>query len=133
MPAALYIQMLLFRAFRPNFTFITNVNGKTVPITSLDILDQLLCRVSHNPVTGAMSFFPAEPVDGNGYAIAKGYQVGADLFKAMKPEQFAVDFFSTTKRAFDVGLWDRGEDHTASQNPGDNAQKFRTIVSLLRP
>ncbi|HRI12888.1 MAG TPA: type II secretion system protein [Verrucomicrobiota bacterium] len=41
--------------------------------------------------------------------------------------------FSTTKRAFDPGLWDKGEDHTAGQNPGDNPRKFRTIVSLLRP
>ena len=41
--------------------------------------------------------------------------------------------FSTTKKAFDPALWDKGEDHTAMQNPGDNAKKFRTIVSLLRP
>ena len=41
--------------------------------------------------------------------------------------------FSTTKKAFDPSLWDKGEDHTAMQNPGDNAKKFRTIVSLLRP
>jgi hypothetical protein len=41
--------------------------------------------------------------------------------------------FSTTKRAFDPSLWDRGEDHTLMQNPGDNPKKFRTIVSLLRP
>jgi prepilin-type N-terminal cleavage/methylation domain-containing protein len=41
--------------------------------------------------------------------------------------------FSTTKKAFDPALWDKGEDHTALQNPGDNPNKFRTIVSLLRP
>jgi hypothetical protein len=41
--------------------------------------------------------------------------------------------FSTTRQAFDPSLWDRGEDHTALQNPGDNPRKFRTIVSLLRP
>jgi prepilin-type N-terminal cleavage/methylation domain-containing protein len=41
--------------------------------------------------------------------------------------------FSTTKKAFDPALWDKGEDHTAAQNPGDNPNKFRTIVSLLRP
>jgi prepilin-type processing-associated H-X9-DG protein len=41
--------------------------------------------------------------------------------------------FSTTKRAFDTSLWDKGEHHTAMQNPGDNPKKFRTIVSLLRP
>jgi prepilin-type N-terminal cleavage/methylation domain-containing protein len=41
--------------------------------------------------------------------------------------------FSSTKAAFDPALWDRGEHHNAKQNPGDNPQKFRTIVGLLRP
>jgi prepilin-type N-terminal cleavage/methylation domain-containing protein len=41
--------------------------------------------------------------------------------------------FSTTKAAFDPKLWDPGDDHLSAQNPGDNPQKFRTIVSLLRP
>ena len=41
--------------------------------------------------------------------------------------------FSTTREAFDPKLWDPGDDFATAQNPGDNAQKFRTIVSLLRP
>jgi prepilin-type N-terminal cleavage/methylation domain-containing protein len=41
--------------------------------------------------------------------------------------------FSTTKAAFNPKLWDPGDDHLSMQNPGDNTQKFRTIVSLLRP
>jgi prepilin-type N-terminal cleavage/methylation domain-containing protein len=41
--------------------------------------------------------------------------------------------FSSTKAAFAADLWDRGEHHTAAQNPGDNPRKFRTIVGLLRP
>jgi prepilin-type N-terminal cleavage/methylation domain-containing protein/prepilin-type processing-associated H-X9-DG protein len=41
--------------------------------------------------------------------------------------------FSTTKAAFDPKLWDPGDDQLSLQNPGDNPQKFRTIVSLLRP
>jgi prepilin-type N-terminal cleavage/methylation domain-containing protein len=41
--------------------------------------------------------------------------------------------FSTTKKAFDPKLWDPGDDHLSAQNPGDNATKFRNIVSLLRP
>jgi prepilin-type N-terminal cleavage/methylation domain-containing protein len=41
--------------------------------------------------------------------------------------------FSSTKAAFDPSLWDTGDDHRSRQNPGDNTQKFRTIVSLLRP
>jgi prepilin-type N-terminal cleavage/methylation domain-containing protein len=41
--------------------------------------------------------------------------------------------FSSTKAAFDPKLWDPGDDHLSTQNPGDNPTKFRTIVSLLRP
>jgi len=41
--------------------------------------------------------------------------------------------FSTTKKAFDPKLWDPGDDQLTMRNPGDNPQKFRTIVSLLRP
>lgn len=41
--------------------------------------------------------------------------------------------FSTSKKAFDPKLWDPGDDHNSQQNPGDNTQKFRTIVSYLRP
>jgi len=43
--------------------------------------------------------------------------------------------FSTTKKAFDPSLWDKGagDDQVNLQNPGDNPTKFRTIVSLLRP
>ncbi|MBI4326949.1 MAG: type II secretion system protein [Chloroflexi bacterium] len=41
--------------------------------------------------------------------------------------------FSTTKQAFDPKLWDPGKDNATQQNPGDDPQKFRTIVSLLRP
>jgi prepilin-type N-terminal cleavage/methylation domain-containing protein/prepilin-type processing-associated H-X9-DG protein len=41
--------------------------------------------------------------------------------------------FSATKKAFDPKLWDPGDDQLSMQNPGDNPQKFRTIVSLLRP
>jgi len=41
--------------------------------------------------------------------------------------------FSTSKEAFDPDLWDQGEHHNNAQNPGDNTEKFRTIVGYLRP
>jgi prepilin-type N-terminal cleavage/methylation domain-containing protein len=41
--------------------------------------------------------------------------------------------FSSTKQAFDPALWDQGEHHVNTQNPGDNPTKFRTIVGYLRP
>lgn len=100
MPCALYLQAIVFRAFKPDFATLTNVYGKQVPLSSMDIADQLLCRVSHNPADGTMQFFPLEPVDSNGYVIVKGYQVGKDLFQQIKPEQFSVDFFSDPKRSW---------------------------------
>jgi prepilin-type N-terminal cleavage/methylation domain-containing protein len=41
--------------------------------------------------------------------------------------------FSSSKQAFDPALWDQGEHHVGTQNPGDNPTKFRTIVGYLRP
>jgi len=41
--------------------------------------------------------------------------------------------FSTTPKAFDPSLWDKGDDQLSLQNPGDNPTKFRTIVADLRP
>ncbi len=42
--------------------------------------------------------------------------------------------FSTTPEAFNQGLyWDPGDDHLSARNPGNNSQRFRSIVSLLRP
>jgi prepilin-type N-terminal cleavage/methylation domain-containing protein len=41
--------------------------------------------------------------------------------------------FSTTPQSFNPALWDGGQHHVGRQNPGDNPQKFRTIVGLLRP
>jgi hypothetical protein len=41
--------------------------------------------------------------------------------------------FSTTKAAFDPKLWGETSGNNPSGAPGDDATKFRTIISLLRP
>jgi prepilin-type N-terminal cleavage/methylation domain-containing protein/prepilin-type processing-associated H-X9-DG protein len=41
--------------------------------------------------------------------------------------------FSTTKAAFDPKLWGGTSANPTSESPGDNALKWRTIVSYLRP
>jgi prepilin-type processing-associated H-X9-DG protein len=41
--------------------------------------------------------------------------------------------FSTTKAAFDPKLWGGTGPNPTPETPGDNATKWRTIVSLLRP
>lgn len=100
MPCALYIQTLLYKAFRPNLAGFVNALGKTVPITAIDIADKLLCRVSHDAGSGDMTAFVNEPVDGNGYAAVKGYQIGSELFKTVKSDQWNVDFFKDATRAW---------------------------------
>lgn len=98
MPVALYLSQILWRAFRPADAFtLRNSNGATIPLKSADIADRLLCKVSHHPVLGTMSFDLTDVADGNGYAMAKGYMVGADLFKTIRSDQFSLDFFTNAK------------------------------------
>lgn len=92
MPAALYIRELLFRAFRPDLTSFQNVFGDGVG--TLRLAERLLCRASHDPATGVMTLFPNEPADGNGFAIARGWQLGPEMFRGLRPEQFKLDMFT---------------------------------------
>jgi prepilin-type processing-associated H-X9-DG protein len=41
--------------------------------------------------------------------------------------------FSNTRAAFDTKLWGGTGANPSSETPGDNATKWRTIVSFLRP
>jgi prepilin-type N-terminal cleavage/methylation domain-containing protein len=42
--------------------------------------------------------------------------------------------FSTTKTAFNqLKYWDPGDDHLSGLNPGNNTDRFRSILSLLKP
>jgi prepilin-type processing-associated H-X9-DG protein len=42
--------------------------------------------------------------------------------------------FSSSKAAFNQAkYWDPGDDHLSARNPGNNTERFRSIVSLLRP
>ena len=95
MPAALYLQTILFRAFRPAVNYITNVNGVQIPLNSVNIVQEMPCRVTYDPVSGAMEDDPTDPADGNGVAIVKGYQFGEDFFQLVKPERITPAFFNT--------------------------------------
>lgn len=95
MPAALYIERILFRAFKPDGTGLLNAYGGLVPPDCAVIADQLLVRTLYDPVTGAMfTDNPPQPVDGNGVFLAKGYQVGEDLFRLVQPDRINAAFFS---------------------------------------
>ena len=90
MPAELYMSALVFRAFRPaDFSF-PNYSGAYVPLLSMEILPRLVTRVSHDPVSGMMAAYPELPLDGAGYLIAQGYQIGQDSFRTLDPARFNV-------------------------------------------
>jgi hypothetical protein len=120
MPAALYLQTLVFRAFKPQMTGLTNYAGEFVPLASLDLLDQMVCRVAHDLTTGVMTTYPNEPADSNGYAITKGYQVGEELFKHLKPDQFDINVFANTSP---TRLW-----QTAGYQIDDSGEGDRFII-----
>lgn len=86
MPVILYIQKVVLRAFRLPDTI--NINGSTIPTSSVNVMDEMLCSVTHDPVTGAMTFLSSETVDGNGYAIVQGCSAGRELFDRLSPERF---------------------------------------------
>lgn len=98
MPAALYIRQLVFRAFRPVLDGVFTTAGGLMPLDCAPIADQLCCRVTYNPANGAMTAWPAEPADGNGVLLAKGYQVGADLFRLVQPDRISTGLFGASNR-----------------------------------
>ncbi len=92
-PMALYLSGLLFRAFRfpPGFMLI-NINGASIPPESFELVEKPVVEVSHDPATGVMSYTRQVISNTNGYVIVKGYRIGSDEFKTIRPE-----YFDTTK------------------------------------
>lgn len=86
MPVSLYVSQLLFKAYRPpgELTW----GGVTRPLMSLNMANRMLVAVSYDPATGRMLPDYEQPIEGNGFVVAQGYQVGADLFEAVRPERF---------------------------------------------
>lgn len=114
MPAALYVQQVVFRAFRPTdaWASLTNADGARVPLTSAPIADQLLCRVLLDYETGQMTAVPNEPVDGNGVLAVKGHTFGDDLFRLAAPDRINADFWSGNNAVWSsvqFGIDDSGE------------------------
>ena len=100
LPAMLYITSIVFRAFRPDITGFTNINGDTISLASSPIADQLLCRVLLDPATGVMTANPTEPVEGNGVLAVKGYQFGEELFRLASPDRAHPDLFRAGLRSW---------------------------------
>lgn len=100
MPAALYIDTLLRRAFRPAAASIESAWGEALPLDSAPLVDAMICRVNLDYATGVMTAVPGEPEDGNGVMVVKGYQAGADLFRLADPDTLSSSFFSAGSRSW---------------------------------
>ncbi|HEY1171011.1 MAG TPA: hypothetical protein VGH19_06530 [Verrucomicrobiae bacterium] len=95
MPVALYVSQLVFRAYRPPATM--TWGGISRPLTSLTMAGKMLVAVAYDPATGRMEPDHEKPLEGNGYVLARGYQVGADLFEAVRPERFDLTRWRETQ------------------------------------
>lgn len=92
MPAALYLDTILFRAFRP--PAVVNIKGEAVPTGVLTLVDDLFARVYLEDLRNPkMTVDQTNPPGGNGFAIARGFNVGAEIFKAINPERFNLADF----------------------------------------
>ena len=119
MPAVLYIRQVLFRAFRfPDGFFIVNAFGERIPAHSLAPAQKLVAKVTHDPVTGLMEWDPSQNADGNGYAIARGYQVGKDLFRSIRPERFNINQWTDS-----MNIWEH-LDFQIDDSGGDDGFYF---------
>lgn len=89
MPCYSYISNILFRAFKlPNNFSFRNGDNLSIAADGAKMTGTMTAKVTHNPVTGVMTWDYSDNPDGNGYAIIKGYQLGQDMFRTIKPENF---------------------------------------------
>jgi hypothetical protein len=98
MPAKLYIEKLLWRAYVPNVLSITNFAGVKIGLDSVNIMDSMPCRVTYDPLSGNMQGDPTTLCDGNGVGIVQGVAFGQDLFALVKPERVNAAFTSVNNR-----------------------------------
>lgn len=89
LPAALYLKLILFRAFRmpADFGFPTAA-GAWATVPSAELTPRLLTRVAPDAVTGNMVPELTGIIEGTGYAMVQGYNVATDLFRILNPARF---------------------------------------------
>jgi hypothetical protein len=114
MPAMLYIQQLVFRAFRFPLDFqFRNRDGQYLTLSDVKVSSKMVSRVRHEPLTGKLNWITTESHDGQGYAIIKGYAVGSDLFKNINPDRFKIEDWNESQDVWeriDMTVDDSGED-----------------------
>ncbi|HXJ56929.1 MAG TPA: hypothetical protein VNU68_09715 [Verrucomicrobiae bacterium] len=88
MPASLYIQNIVFRSFALPTDFSFTGQFANVGLLGMQLVPEMIAEVTHSPTTGIMQYNLEAPASGPGYAIVRGYQVGQDAFRAIRPRDF---------------------------------------------
>ncbi len=93
MPVVMYMNQILFRAFRPPAQ-INLGDGWVQDLVSLELVGRMLMAVEHDPVTGTMDYVADRPTEGNGYAIAKGLLANVSALLQVEPERLNIARFA---------------------------------------
>jgi hypothetical protein len=87
MPVKLYIESILFRAFRPPSTI--TLPRRSEQARHLRLINEQIAAVTINPIANLpMKWDLTLPIDGNGLAVAKGFQVSEEVFRVAQPDRF---------------------------------------------
>lgn len=94
MPVWLYLQDVVFRAFRPPQAW--NIAGSVVT-DSMEMVDTLPAKITHDPSTGIMAAKLTTVVEGNGYAIAKGFNLTPEHLSNVGSDRFDLQAFISSR------------------------------------
>jgi len=105
LPVALYLSQIVWRAFRLSSNFSIRLsNGLMAGLLGLDLDDRAVVDVTHDPVTGQMTYTNAIPPSSehNGYAIVRGFQVAQEAFNALRPDYFNLNDFINAQQLWNA-------------------------------
>jgi hypothetical protein len=136
MPAALYITHILLKAFGfPDGFTLANWNGLSIPLSSLEIMDKMIARVTYDAISGEMTANASLAADGNGLALIQGYQIGQAFFEKLNPDRFNLAEWNSNAQSiwqplqFEVD--DSGEPGGQFILFGDPIVKTSNLVKLI--
>ena len=135
MPAALYLQQILFRAYRiPSAAEagaeaakvrLTNRQGVTVELKNLEISDRACWDTDFNPASGVMVAGDGTGEPGNGLAVVQNYQILSNIFAGLR-----WDTAETANWANATDMW--GEARFNVEPAGDGTQVIVFEEPLVR-
>lgn len=135
MPASLYIQSLLFRAFRlPSNFFFYNTYGQREYLASLDVVEKLLAGITFDPVTGETFWDMDDNQDGNAFVLVQGYQIGKDMFERVRPDRFNLDAWNTVQELWqkiDVSIQNNNDDQGPTILFDEPVLRCENIVEMV--